>query len=154
MSSQFYSKIYRGFLIEQTAHGWIVPQLPTWSNGPVPQGPFGTYPIACHVLDRVLDYQAPAPVVAQAQSSIREEIEDAATERETYDDSDAGPMPLLGVVGFILSKMLPIFGFAIMFTVVLIGGLGKYSTAPYLYGAVATIDVILIATIYYTLTRL
>ena len=38
--------------------------------------------------------------------------------------------------------------------VVLIGGLGKYSAAPYLYGAVATIDVILIATIYYTLTRL
>ena len=53
--SQYFSRIYRGFLIEQTASGWIVPQLPTWSNGPVNQGPYGTYQIACHVLDRVLD---------------------------------------------------------------------------------------------------
>lgn len=53
--SQYFSKIYRGFLVEQTDRGWVVPQLPNWSNGPVSQGPYSTYQIACHVLDRVLD---------------------------------------------------------------------------------------------------
>ena len=53
--SQYFSRIYRGFLIEQTDKGWNVPQLPNWSNGPVAQGPYATYQIACHVLDRVLD---------------------------------------------------------------------------------------------------
>lgn len=53
--SQYYSRTYRGFLIEQTARGWVVPQLPNWSNGPVSQGPFSTYGIAEHVIDRVLD---------------------------------------------------------------------------------------------------
>jgi hypothetical protein len=53
--SQYFSKVYRGFLVEQTATGWVVPQLPNWKNGPVPQGPFSTYGIACHIIDRILE---------------------------------------------------------------------------------------------------
>lgn len=56
MGTRSYSKTYRGFLIQQNEQGrWIVPMLPTWSNGPVSQGPFSTYGIAEHVIDRVLD---------------------------------------------------------------------------------------------------
>lgn len=55
MSDKYFSRTYRGFLMQQTDTGWIVPQLPNWSNGPVPQGPFSTYGIAQHVIDRVLD---------------------------------------------------------------------------------------------------
>lgn len=57
MKDQYFSKIYRGFLVQQTSNGWEVPQLPTWSKGPVSQGPYSTYQIACHVLDRVLEEQ-------------------------------------------------------------------------------------------------
>jgi hypothetical protein len=57
MKDQYFSKIYRGFLVQQTSTGWVVPQLPTWSKGPVSQGPYSTYQIACHVLDRVLEEQ-------------------------------------------------------------------------------------------------
>ncbi len=55
--SQYYSKMYRGFLVQQTDRGWVVPQMPSWSNGPVSQGPYSTYQIACHVLDRCIDNQ-------------------------------------------------------------------------------------------------
>lgn len=55
MGDRYFSRTYRGFLLQQTDRGWIVPQLPNWSNGPVPQGPFSTYGIAEHVIDRVLD---------------------------------------------------------------------------------------------------
>jgi hypothetical protein len=55
MGNQYFSKSYRGFLVQQTDKGWVVPQLPNWSNGPVSQGPFSTPGIAEHVIDRVLD---------------------------------------------------------------------------------------------------
>ena len=55
MGDRYFSRTYRGFLIQQTDRGWIVPMLPNWSNGPVSQGPFSTFGIAEHVIDRVLD---------------------------------------------------------------------------------------------------
>lgn len=55
MSDKYFSKVYRGFLIQQTDKGYIVPMLPNWSKGPVPQGPFSTFGIAEHVIDRVLN---------------------------------------------------------------------------------------------------
>jgi hypothetical protein len=54
---RYFSKIYRNFLILQTDRGWVIPQLPNWSNGPVSQGPYSTYQIACHIIDRVLEEQ-------------------------------------------------------------------------------------------------
>nr|QMP83800.1 MAG: hypothetical protein [Caudoviricetes sp.] len=69
--SQYYSKVYRGFLIQQTDKGWIVPQLPNWSNGPVNQGPYSTYQIACHVLDRCLDtVQEPVKPISNNEPEI------------------------------------------------------------------------------------
>ena len=53
--SVYMSKVYRGFLMQQTEKGWVVPQLPNWHFGPVNQGPFSTYAIAEHVIDRILE---------------------------------------------------------------------------------------------------
>jgi hypothetical protein len=55
MSDKYFSKVYRGFLIQQTSKGYVVPMLPNWSKGPVPQGPFSTFGIAEHIIDRVLN---------------------------------------------------------------------------------------------------
>ena len=55
MSDKYFSRYYKGFLIQQTDKGWVVPMLPNWSNGPVSQGPFSTYGIAEHVIDRVVE---------------------------------------------------------------------------------------------------
>ena len=53
--SKYFSQIHRGFLVEQTDRGWVVPQLPNWDKGPVSPGPFSTFQIACHVIDSILD---------------------------------------------------------------------------------------------------
>lgn len=51
----YYSKVYRGFLVQQTELGWIVPLMPDWSNGPVSPGPYSTFQIACNVINRILE---------------------------------------------------------------------------------------------------
>ena len=57
-SNRYFSKLYRGFTIQQTDQGWIILNFPSWASyGPVNQGPFGTYHIACHQVDRLLNSQ-------------------------------------------------------------------------------------------------
>lgn len=75
--SQYFSKIHRGFLIQQTDRGWIVPQMPNWSNGPVNQGPFSTMAIACHVLDRCLDVKESqsTPATSSTKKEVKQEVE-------------------------------------------------------------------------------
>lgn len=52
--SHFYSKYYRGFTVQQTEHGWVILNWPDWASyGPVNQGPFGTFQIACIQIDRL-----------------------------------------------------------------------------------------------------
>lgn len=82
MQSQYFSKIYRGFLVEQTDKGWVVPQMPSWSRGPVSQGPYGTYQIACHVLDRVLD--------EQERSNSNNLSDKRRVQEENYDSDSSG----------------------------------------------------------------
>jgi hypothetical protein len=54
MSDQFYSKSYRGFLCQQTSQGWIIPLLPERTQGGlISPGPYSTFQIACHVIDRI-----------------------------------------------------------------------------------------------------
>lgn len=52
--SNYFSRVYRGFLCSQTDTGWIIPQLPNWSNGPIPAGPFLTYEICRSIIDKVI----------------------------------------------------------------------------------------------------
>lgn len=87
--SQYFSKVYRGFLIEQTDRGWVVPQLPNWSNGPVSQGPYSTYQIACHVLDRVLDN-------SQRETQKSERKEDRPTQSFSS-PVETGPVEYLSI---------------------------------------------------------
>lgn len=54
-SSHFFSRFYRGFTCQQTERGWIILNWPNRApSGPLNQGPFGTYEIACHQIDRLL----------------------------------------------------------------------------------------------------
>ena len=54
----YFSKFYRGFTVQQTDHGWVILNFPSWATyGPVNQGPFSTYQIACHQVDRLLSSQ-------------------------------------------------------------------------------------------------
>lgn len=92
--SQYFSKVYRGFLIQQTDKGWVVPQLPNWSNGPVNQGPFSTYQIACHVLDRCLDNESSksqstsATVTSSAKKT--ETVQSTPIQESHNESSDSG----------------------------------------------------------------
>lgn len=56
MNDQFYSKFYKGFLVQQTDRGWIIPLLPERTQGGlISPGPYSTYQIACNVVNRVVD---------------------------------------------------------------------------------------------------
>ena len=101
--SQYYSKIYRGFLIQQTDRGWVVPQLPNWSNGPVNQGPFSTYQIACHVLDRCLDNEQ-----SKVQSTEQKQ-EQSSNIQSNYDDQD--PVTQLITVIFLFAAFFAYISF-------------------------------------------
>jgi len=52
-----YAKIHRGFTIEQVEPGkWHIRNCPTRAPGfEVRDGPYGTFGIASHVIDNVLD---------------------------------------------------------------------------------------------------
>ena len=55
-SQHLFSKCYRGFTVQQTEQGWVILNFPNWASyGPVNQGPFSTYQIACMQVDRVLN---------------------------------------------------------------------------------------------------
>lgn len=55
---RYFSKFYRGFTVQQTDHGWVILNFPNWATyGPVNQGPFGTFNIACMQVDRLLASQ-------------------------------------------------------------------------------------------------
>jgi hypothetical protein len=54
----YFSKFHRGFTVQQVETGWIILNFPNWATyGPVNQGPFGTYQIACMQIDRLLNSQ-------------------------------------------------------------------------------------------------
>lgn len=54
-TGHFFSKFHRGFTVQQTEQGWIILNWPDWAPyGPVNQGPFGTYDIACMQIDRLI----------------------------------------------------------------------------------------------------
>ena len=55
---RYFSKFYRGFTAQQTDQGWVILNFPSWAPyGPVNQGPFGTFQIACMQIDRLLASQ-------------------------------------------------------------------------------------------------
>jgi hypothetical protein len=57
-SNHYYSLFYRGFTTQQTDRGWVILNFPNWASyGPVDQGPFSTYGIACQQIDRLLNSQ-------------------------------------------------------------------------------------------------
>jgi hypothetical protein len=54
----YFSKFHRGFTVQQVENGWVILNFPNWATyGPVNQGPFGTYQIACMQIDRLLNSQ-------------------------------------------------------------------------------------------------
>jgi hypothetical protein len=57
-SRRYFSKFYRGFTVQQVENGWVILNFPNWASyGPVNQGPFGTYQLACYQIDRLLNSQ-------------------------------------------------------------------------------------------------
>jgi hypothetical protein len=57
-SRRYFSKFYRGFTVQQVDNGWIILNFPNWASyGPVNQGPFGTFQLACYQIDRLLKAQ-------------------------------------------------------------------------------------------------
>nr|QMP83022.1 MAG: hypothetical protein [Caudoviricetes sp.] len=77
---RYFSKMYRGLLVQQTERGWVIPQLPNWSNGPVSQGPYATYQIACHIIDRVLEEQDRGLQKSQSTNTPRESMQHSYTD--------------------------------------------------------------------------
>lgn len=54
--TQYYSKYYKGFTLQQTSGGWIILNCPNrTAAGPISQGPYGTWMIAAHVVDQIID---------------------------------------------------------------------------------------------------
>lgn len=120
--SQYFSKVYRGFLIEQTDRGWVIPQLPSWSNGPVSQGPYSTYQIACGVLDRVLDNSQ-----RETQKSERKEPQPT----QSFSSSvETGPVEYLSIskeliLYLIAYPLTAIFALSALFTFLSLFLIGK-----------------------------
>ena len=55
MNGAYFSRNYKGFLLQQTDKGWIIVNAPTrTSTGPLSPGPYSTYGIAEHVVDRII----------------------------------------------------------------------------------------------------
>lgn len=51
-----FSRVYRGWTLRQTDRGWIIVNAPNRDKaGPISPGPYGTYAIAEHVVDRIVD---------------------------------------------------------------------------------------------------
>lgn len=51
-----FSRVYRGWTLRQTDRGWIIVNAPNRDKaGPISPGPYGTYAIAEHVVDRIMD---------------------------------------------------------------------------------------------------
>lgn len=56
MTDRYFSRYYRGFLLEQTDKGWIIHLQPTrTASGVISPGPYGTMWIARHVVDQIID---------------------------------------------------------------------------------------------------
>jgi hypothetical protein len=56
--ARYFSKFHRGFTVQQVENGWVILNFPNWASyGPVNQGPFGTYQLACYQIDRLLNSQ-------------------------------------------------------------------------------------------------
>lgn len=55
MTGAYFSRYYKGFLLQQTDKGWIIVNAPTRTPaGPLSPGPYSTYGIAEHVVDRII----------------------------------------------------------------------------------------------------
>lgn len=55
MTTSYFSRYYRGFLLQQTDTGWIIVNAPSRTPaGPLSPGPYSTYGIAEHVVDRII----------------------------------------------------------------------------------------------------
>lgn len=56
MTDRYFSRYYRGFLLEQTDKGWMIHLQPTrTASGVISPGPYGTMWIARHVVDQIID---------------------------------------------------------------------------------------------------
>ena len=55
MNGAYFSRYYKGFLLQQTDKGWVIVNAPTRTPaGPLSPGPYSTYGIAEHVVDRII----------------------------------------------------------------------------------------------------
>ena len=52
------SKVYKGFVIQQTTDGqWVIQNFPTWTNvGAISPGPHSSWTVATHQVDRLLQF--------------------------------------------------------------------------------------------------
>lgn len=56
MSEYYFSRVYRGYTIQQCSTGWNIVNAPTWTrSGPLSPGPYSTVGIAEHVIDQIMD---------------------------------------------------------------------------------------------------
>ena len=55
MAAFYFSRVYRGFTLQQVERGWEIINAPTWGrSGPISPGPYATVGIAEHVVDQIL----------------------------------------------------------------------------------------------------
>lgn len=106
MSDKYFSRVYRGWTLQQTDRGWIIVNAPNRDkSGPISPGPYSTYGIAEHVVDRIMDNSyGPKDNPRNQYSSNREGI---YSEDFSYDD------PIYRLIGFILGLILT-FGYVFL----------------------------------------
>lgn len=58
MNSQYFSKFYRGYVIEQDQnYNWYIKNFPNWVNfGFISAGPWPNFGVACHQVNRLLEH--------------------------------------------------------------------------------------------------
>lgn len=106
MSDKYFSRVYRGWTLQQTDRGWIIVNAPNRDkSGPISPGPYSTFGIAEHVVDRIMDNSYGPKDNPRNQNSPSY----GNTERPTYSrssssgiwDEDLGDgITLTGIVSF------------------------------------------------------
>lgn len=108
MSDKYFSRVYRGWTLQQTDRGWIIINAPNRDRaGPISPGPYSTFGIAEHVVDRIMDNSyGPKDNPRNQYSSNRNESND---EEESFSYGD----PIFRAIGFILGLILS-FGYVFL----------------------------------------
>ncbi len=109
MSDKYFSRVYRGWTLQQTDRGWIIVNAPNRDkSGPISPGPYSTFGIAEHVVDRIMDNSyGPNDNPRNQNREKHEERRTSSYESSSIFDEDLGDgVTLTGIISLIIFLLI------------------------------------------------